>query len=63
KGSTDAIEYLMSWSVDSQELRRLIEHFKDESELPITLTQVQYGLTDIRETIRQELSQSDNNKE
>lgn len=63
KGSTDAIEYLMSWSVDSQELRRLIEHFKDESELPITLTQVQYGLTDIRETTRQELSQSDNNKE
>ena len=63
KGSTDAIEYLMSWSVDSQELRRLIEHFKDESELPITLTQAQYGLTDIRETIRQELNQFDNNKE
>lgn len=54
KDSRDAINYLLSWSVDSQELERLIDNYKDWTDLPLSLTQVQYALDDVRKVMQRE---------
>lgn len=54
KDSRDAINYLLSWSVDSQELERLIDNYKDWTDLPLSLTQVQYALDDVRKEMQRE---------
>lgn len=51
RDSTNAIDYLLENYVTSQELEMLIVYFKNESKLPVTLTQVQYGLTEVQDTL------------
>lgn len=51
RDSTDTIDYLLENYVTSQELEMLISYFEHESELPISLTQAQYALTEVEATL------------
>lgn len=51
RDSTNAIDYLLENYVTSQELEMLIVYFENESQLPVSLTQVQYGLTEVQDTL------------